>query len=156
MLKSTNQFLGAILQKEGQLIHCTYNGDVGKKALFSVVHDSQRNNESFRFVVEPEIIDENIATFHLDNEVFYGEMKEFLSEIEETRKLRPPGHIRLLVNYEFIVKGDEVDPLEFDVLKCISDQSKVDDIYRESDHFEYMVTKALVSLRKKGAIKVIR
>ena len=72
-----------------------------------------------------------------------------------SKKLRPPGALKLVLNPNFIVEGQDVAPNEFDVLSAISDYSRVEDIYNHCPLMEYEVTQALVSLRRKGALKVV-
>jgi hypothetical protein len=77
-------------------------------------------------------------------------------EHNDSKRLRPPGELRVLIDPEFIETGDKPDSLEFNILKTMSTFNKVADIYQNCDLFDFEITKGLVSLRKKGAIKVFK
>ncbi len=74
----------------------------------------------------------------------------------EAKKLRPPNGLRLVLNDEFVIKGGEIGQEEFGVMKVITDFNKVEDIYVNCPLQEHQITLALVSLRKKGALKVFK
>ena len=72
------------------------------------------------------------------------------------KKLKPAMNLRLVIDPEVIVSHDEITPEEFDILSVLSEWCVVSDVYKYSKLMEFEVTNALVSLRKKRAIKVFQ
>lgn len=156
IIKSQNrQYLGAISQRDGMIVDAQYNGLRSKKALFSALFDDLEGY-GHKYVVEPEIVEASSVVFELS----VKDLKESLSSQYElytvAKKLKPAPGIKLLIESEFIIKGENVSSDEFQVLSALCEFSRADDIYKNVGLMEYEVTNALVSLRKKKALKVIR
>ena len=107
------------------------------------------------YVVEPEVIALELIQFELEVPVLEVEIKSILEESKRNEKLRPPGDKRLVVNADFVCRGEEISSNEFDILCLISDFGKIQDVYDNTALLDFEVTDGLVSLRKKGALKVI-
>jgi hypothetical protein len=152
---SNSQFLGIVSLLNGNIIRCEYKSSHGKKTLFNVLIENMSQTEEQKFIVEPEVIEEESTDFHLDIHVFKHESRDRYELYLKSLKLTPPMSLRLLVKSEFVLAGENVTEAEFDVLKVISDYNKVEDIYNMAPLCKYEVTEALVSLRKKNAIKVL-
>lgn len=150
--RETKQFLGIVLLKEGIIVESRYRGGTGKKTLFNILIDDMSNSTPLKFIVEPELIENGTFSYSVDD--FKTDARSIYEKFLASRKLKPPGHLRLLINGEFILGGEDVTSFEFEVLRVVSDYSKVEEIYRESKLSEYEVTASLVSLRKKGALRV--
>jgi hypothetical protein len=150
----TKQFLGSIHMIDGAIVDATYKGGDGKNSLFKILIEDMAEELPLKFVVEPELIEEGSFTYSVND--FKKEARVHYEKYLASKKLKPPGHIKLLINGVFMLQGEKVDTIEFQVLKVISDYSRVDDIYKESSLMDYEVTSALVSLRKKGALKVFQ
>ena len=157
--KKSGQFLGVIMQEEGVIVSARYHQEKGKKALYRLTIDDlqqeQESSSTLKFVVEPEIIEDADRGFELTVAAYEKMAKQLFEKTETSKRLRPPGHLRVSLNSNFIVEGEDVDATEFDVMAVISDYSRVNEIYENSNLFEFEVTSALVSLRRKGAIKVL-
>mgnify|MGYP006298373833 CR=1 FL=1 len=153
--KATGQFLGVLLQEEGTLINAVYRDVRGKKALFRVVLEDLKTEPSVRFVVEPEVVEEADRRFELSLHEFKKEARSLFEEAEKTRHLRPPDDLSLVIRSEFIVKGPDVTAEEFEILNALTEYHRVRDLYKNSNLFDFEITNALVSLRKKGALKVV-
>ena len=158
----SNQFVGAIYQLEGQVVRFDYKALKGKKALFQLVVDIEnedpgrtQNDGVYKFVPEPEIVEGNDIEFRFAPQDI-GEIIEKASlYAKDEGKLRPPGHLRLLINPDFAIQGDIVGQVEYDLLVLLTEYSKVEDLYSHSELLDFEITSSLVSLRKKGAIKVV-
>ncbi len=153
--KDTGKYLGKVSLIEGEIVYCAYNGHVGKSSLYNIVIDDQVR-EGLTFVAEPEIVTLSEAIFQLPYETFIKESSFIYQTYRDSIKLRPPDHIRLLIDPDFVARGPNISFWEYEVLTVISDFNKVADIFSECNLLEYQTINALVSLRKKGALKVLR
>lgn len=150
------QFLGVILLLNGKIVSSQFARKTGLKALYSLVICDLEDLENFRLVVEPEIVDDADVDFSLSLKDLRSQAKKVYEEHNDSKRLRPPGDLRVLINPGFIENGDKPDSLEFNILKTMSTFNKITDIYQNCDLFDFEITKGLVSLRKKGAIKVFK
>ncbi|MFN8369367.1 MAG: hypothetical protein U0T83_01945 [Bacteriovoracaceae bacterium] len=154
--KGTNQYLGRILLKDGELISCEYDKIPGLKAFYNLIIDEQKLD--IHFIIEPEIV--NAHDRNMKDKIDFPKFKEklnlYLAEYNKSLKLKPPGNLKLSINPNFIQKGEEIFAKEFDILCVISDYSKVDDIYKSTSLVDLEITNALISLRKKNALLVLK
>lgn len=150
----SGQFLGVVYQQEGFVVGASFANLKNKKALVKMIFDDVESNHHFKFIVEPEVLSDEQVTMKLTVEEVKKEIQAHYQEYQETKKFKPNPEIRLVINPEIIVAKDELTPTEFDVLATISEWAKVADIYKYSKLLDYEITKALVTLRKKKAIKV--
>lgn len=156
IIKSKNrQFLGEITQKDGLVVDAQYKGLAGKKALYTALIDDVDTGD-LSFVVEPELVEEAQVVFEVNVDELKEQARERFEHYQRSRKLRPPDEIRLLVDPDFIIEGEDVTSDEFEVLAGLSEYNKVGDIYKNVNLLEYEITNALVSLRIKKALKVFR
>lgn len=154
--EADRQFLGVILLQNGKIVSSQFAKKTGTKALFSLIVCDLEGLEGFRLVVEPEIVDDSDIEFRLDFSDLKRQAQKIYQEHNDNKRLRPPEGLRILINPVFVESGDKPDSTEFLVLKSMTTYSKISDIYRDCDLFDFEITKALVSLRKKGAIKVLK
>lgn len=152
--KATGKYLGKVSLLEGTLVFSQFRGASGKASLFHIVIEDLEN-DTLSFVVEPEIVSMAEAIFEMDYEQLVTASQRVYSAYRESLKLRPPDHLRLLIDPDFISRGANISYWEFETLAVISDFNKVEDIFRESPLLEYQTCNSLVSLRKKNAIKVL-
>jgi hypothetical protein len=150
----SGEYLGKVSLLEGQLVFAQYRKGVGKPALFHCLIDDMEKAD-ISFVVEPEIVSLSEAIFVLSYEDFLTVGQKIYQAYRSSKKFKPPGNLRLVINPDFIPKGEEVSYSEFETLTVISDFNKVSDIYEESPLLEFQTINSLVSLRKKGALKVV-
>ncbi|PIP91139.1 MAG: hypothetical protein COW01_05665 [Bdellovibrionales bacterium CG12_big_fil_rev_8_21_14_0_65_38_15] len=155
LLQKNSQSFAVVLMLEGQLIHCLGANKSGEKAMLDLIFQDVSSTYDFKLVVEPEVVsaEEGIFTWSVSD--LKKKSRNVYENYLKNQKLRPPNNLKLLVNADFIIKGSDVLHHEFDVLSTISDYSRVQDIYENCALLEYEITHALVSLRKKGAIKVL-
>lgn len=156
LVKSTGQFLGVIYQSEGDIVSAQAGNVTGRKALFKMVLLDVDSDDYLKFIVEPEILkDENFQIKISFEELKSESQKKFHSYLE-AKKLKPPANLKLVIDPEIVVNNTQVSAEEFDVLALLSEWCLVSDIYKYSKLLEFEVTNALVSLRKKKAIKVFQ
>ncbi len=154
--KSSNQYLGAIWQKDGVIVNAHYADLKGKKALLRIVFEDLENPDLMNFVVEPEVVSSEMVLFELQYESFYRELQRIYNDYQQSKKLRPPDHLKLAVSGDFIVEGAGLSPEEFDLLCLISEHNQVSELYAQSQLYDFEITNLLVSLRKKKAIIVVK
>jgi len=153
--KVSKQYLGAIIQSEGRIVNAKYLSLSGKKALASILMEL-KGSKVFSFVSEPEVVLSSDHVFEMSEGQFLKFKNDYFEQYEELNKLRSSNDLKLIVdpnNFNFnlgLSKG------EFDVLCSIIEHSIVGDIYRRSDLLDFDITTALISLRKKGILKVLR
>ena len=155
ILSSYNQqFLGHILFKDGDILQVTFNIHRGLKAFYQLIIQ-EYSLQHFDYVVEPEVVDEKERQIHYPYNILKNKMSDVLKLYRESLKLKPPGNVKIIVNGEFMRQTTEVTPDEFDVLATLSDWNGVDDIYQHCPLLDHEITGALVSLRKKNALKIM-
>jgi hypothetical protein len=155
LLKTNDQLYGVIFQYEGKIVGAISGNQKGRKTLFHLVFQEVDSIDKFKLIVEPEVI--GPASFMFD--LSFGEVRAIAEkqfpEFLNAKKLRPPPHLKLLINPEIICNEAEITPAEFQVLETLTEYSSVNDVYQNSKLLEFEITNALVSLRKKMAIKVL-
>lgn len=154
--KENGQFLGVIYQQEGMIVGAHVKELKGKKALLKMIFDDVESNENFKFIVEPELLSPENITLKISFEEIRKEAQGHFQEYLSAKKLRPAPHLKLVIDPEIIVSVDDITPQEFDVLSVITEWCNVSDIYKYSKLMDFEITHALVSLRKKRAIKVFQ
>jgi len=147
LLKSNGQFFGVVYQSEGYIVDAKVQNISGKKGLLNLIFIDVEKDDYLKFVVEPEV---------LNHENFTMKLSKKFAHYLSSKKLKPPGNLKLLIDPEIIVNNDQITPEEFDVLALLSEWCLVSDIYKYSKLMDYEVTDALVTLRKKKAIKVFQ
>lgn len=152
---STGQQVGIILISNGLIVGANYNKIDGKKSLINLLVNEFSSESNYSHTVEPEVIGLDLFQFELTLDDLEIDFRNLYEKIEKFKKLKPPSNKRIVVDADFICRGSAIDAQEFDILCLISDFGKVEDIYKNSELFEFEVTNALVGLRKKGALKVL-
>ena len=151
--EKNHQFMGEVLFREGEIVGCHYEDYKGSQGLLYLIISDVMSEYDFYFVVEPEMVSE------ADRVINFDYIKERASEIVRqfhvSRKLRPSKDIRLLVQKNFIISGKNINFQEFQILCAITDCATVEELYGVVEFHEYEITNALVSLRRKGAVKVV-
>lgn len=155
LLKNTGQHKGVIFQKDGRLVHAEFEGQTGKKALVKSIVANQSNTDLYKYVLEPEVIEESAITFDIDLNELYFEISEHVKNVNKVKSLKPPGNLKILPRGDFIIDGVDISKQEFNLLKLMTEFSSVNDIYNHCKMEDLEITLSFVALRKKGAIRVI-
>jgi len=148
------QFLGHILFKQGEVIQVLFNGHRGLKAFYQLIIQ-EYSLQSFDYIVEPELVDEKERQIHYPFAVIKNKMADVLKLYRESLKLRPPENVKILIDAEFIEDTLPCTPHEFSVLETLTEWNNPHDIYQNCSLLDHEITMALVSLRKKGALKIL-
>ena len=151
---NTKQLLGFCVLSEGDLIHVTYKSAKGLKALASLIID-ENIHRPLSFVVEPEIVADIEQSIHFPFKNLKDKLSEIVAKYKELERHRPPRGIKILLNQEVISSDVEISDVEFELMCTISDINKVEEIYQTSELMDYEITKSLVDLRQKNALKVV-
>jgi hypothetical protein len=156
VLKESNrQILGSVVLNDGDIYRIDYKGLEGMKALCHLYLDDLKDDEIV-LVVEPEMVESIHRNIHYPYKTLIQKLSEFMTEYEKAKSLRPPTGIKLIAMADFLTQGEKINEQEFQVLATISDYNKIEDIYKNCPLMEYEITNCLISLRQKGALKVIK
>ena len=151
--KGNSQHIGIVFLQKGLLVNCLYEDKRGLRPLFDLVLTDYSFKKNFYYIVEPEVLLERELLFHMTLDDFLKCLKN--RYLRPWKQFRPPASLKLSVAKEFFSTKSQVSPLENSLLKTITIYSRVSDIYKYSNMLDCMVTSLLVSLRKKGALKVL-
>ena len=155
-LASNGQFQGVVFQHEGFIVEAQYGQVKGKKALFKLIFEDVESKDHFKFIVEPELIAPEFFSMKMNFDEVRLEAQAVYQKYLLAKKLKPSLNLKLVVDPEIIVNAEEITSNEFDILSLLSEWCVVSDVYKYSKLMEFEVTNALVSLRKKRAIKVFQ
>lgn len=155
ILSSFNrQFFGHILFKDGDVIQVSFQNNKGLKGFYQLIVDEYALH-SFDYVVEPELVDEKDRQIHYPFSVIKTKLADVLKQYRESLKLKPPENVKILIDAGFIEDTIAVNPEEFEVLKVLTEWSNPSEIYQNCPLLDHEITISLVSLRKKGALKIL-
>ena len=155
-LEKNSQFQGVIYQQEGVIVGALFGELKGKKALFKMIFEDVESVQNFKYIVEPELITIEHQMMKISFDEAKKEAQDIYQKYQASKKLKPAPGLKLLVDPEVIVNEALITPSEFEVLAVITEWCKVEEVYKNSMLMEYDVTNALVTLRKKRAIKVFQ
>lgn len=150
-----NQFLGAISLHEGELIFVSYKSVLGIKGFYNLVVE-EFDGKDFSFIVEPELIDVTKKNIQYPYSVIKNKLNDIIKKYQDAKEQKPPENLKLIIEPSFIANSTNISSEEFSLLCTMSDYNRVYEIYNNCDLLDYEITNALVSLRKKHAIKVIK
>lgn len=151
-----DQFLGVVYQEQGFIVGAHIKGVKAKRALLKMVFDDVEGAQEFKYVIEPEILNDDIATMKLSVEELKQEAQNLIHEFLLAKKLKPGQHLRIVTDPEIIISNTPITAQEFCMLVTLAEWPCVKDIYAHSPLMEFETTHALVSLRKKKALKVFQ
>lgn len=152
---NSGQIYGHVVLHEGDVLSVMFKNVTGLKALINLLID-ESEQIGFKFVVEPEIVNAQEKNIHYPLSVLKKKAEEAFGNYQENKSNIPPKNIKLAVEPSFIVSDHEVSGNEFDLLTTITDYNLIEDIYKNCPLLDYEITNALVSLRRKKALKVIK
>lgn len=153
--RNNSAHLGAVEFKEGDVENASFEGATGLKGFYAACVADFDGDRELKYIVEPEFITAS-RRIHFPYSVLKKKAGQVVTLYKESRRLRPPGDLKLLLNPGFVEAGPEVSGDEFDLMVAIADHNKVEDIYKNSELLDYQITNALVSLRKKKAMTVVK
>ncbi len=155
ILSSLNhQFLGHILFIGGDVIQVIFLKHRGIRA-FCELFIQEYALQSFDYVVEPELVEEKERQIHYPYSILKQRLLGVVQMHREALKFRPPENIKIILDSEFLQDTLPITAREFDVLKTLAEWNSPSDLYQHCELMEHEITHALISLRKKGALKVL-
>jgi hypothetical protein len=153
--EASSKLLGSVYLYEGEVFDTEYNQVMGMKAFFNLCIDEFDQDIKIKYVVEPELVNrERLIKYPFS--VLKRKAAETITTYKEHSAQRPPKNLKLMVEPSFMKSDEEVSDIEYNLLCTLSDYNLVEDLYRNSPMLDYEITMALVSLRKKNALKVIK
>lgn len=151
LLESSGREVGVIFLHGAHVVGCRYSRHEGEKALFDLAFYLRTSPEKIRIVAEAESVERPTGWDGIDLE----HLSKSLAHYETLLTQMPPAKIRLVLNGEFIIEGAAVNVGEFEVLELVSDYSTLEEIFGNSLISRYETLNSLISLRRKGAFKVV-
>lgn len=148
------QYLGHLLFKNGDIFQVIFHQHKGLKAFYQLLIQ-EHSLQSFDYVVEPEIVEDKDRQIHYPFAVIKNRLDDILKLHQASLKLRPPESVKILIDAEFMEDTLPVTPQEFEVLQALTEWSSPYDIYQNCQLLDHEITMALVSLRKKGGLKIV-
>jgi hypothetical protein len=156
LVKSNGQLFGVVYQNDGTIVDAQSQSLEGLRALYKMIFTDVESQDFLKFIVEPEILKSENFQLEISLDELKSEASKKFQEYIAAKKLRPPDNVKLVIDPEIIVDANQVSPEEYDVLSLLTEWSKVSDVYKYSNLLEYEITNALVSLRRKKAIRVFQ
>lgn len=148
------QYLGHLLFKNGEIYQVVFQAQKGLKAFYQLIIQ-EFSLQSFTYVVEPEVVEEKERQIHYPYAVIKNKMTDVIKQYRDSLKYRPPENVKILIDSDFMDDTLLVTPQEFDVLETLTEWSSPFDIYQHCPLLDHEITMALVSLRKKSALKIV-
>ena len=115
-----------------------------------------KSRKVFSFVSEPDLVLSSDHVFEMSESQFLKFKNDYFEQFDELSKLRPNDNLKLVVDNHNFSFSSTLNKSEFDVLCSIVEYSVVKDIYENCDLLDFDITTALISLRKKGVLKVLQ
>jgi hypothetical protein len=148
------QYLGHVLFKNGEIYQVIFQNLKGLKAFYHLIIQ-EYSLQSFNYVVEPEVVNESERQIHYPYAVMRNKMADVIQQFKETVKFRPPDNVKILIEPKFIEGDGPITPEEFSVLETLTEWNSPIDIYQHCQLLDHEITRALVNLRKKNALKIV-
>lgn len=148
------QFLGNFLFKNGEIIQVSFDHYKGMKAFYHLMIQ-EYSLQSFDYVVEPELVEEKERQIHYPYSILKKKLANMLKEYKTSLRLKPPENIKIILEVDFLQNQTTVTPNEFEVMVALTEWNTPFNLYQKSPLLDHEITLALVSLRKKGALKIV-
>jgi hypothetical protein len=148
------QYLGHVLFKDGEILQVFFRGQESLKAFYQLLIQDF-NLQPFDYVVEPEVVEESARKIHYPYSVLKKKLNAVLKDYQNSLKFRPPENVKIIADATFLSGTEAISPEEFEVLSILTEYNSVFDIYRHCPLLDHEITMALVSLRKKSALKIL-
>jgi len=153
--KTSGESVGTIIFFDGEIINTEFRSMSPLRGLIHLCIESE-TEENIKFIVEPELIEINSKKITMPFSVIKKKINTSFNKFIEAKSLRPPNNLKILPKPDIMRSEEIVSPDEFSILCTLSDYNNVSDIYIHNELMEYEITNALISLRKKNAIKLVQ
>lgn len=151
---SNNRYVGSIIFHEGEIINAEHRNINGFKALLKLCVIS--SDEKYSTIVEPELISLSDRMINIPLGNLKRKLTELYDSYKASEKFRPPSNTKLMAKADVVDSKLEITPDEYSVLCTLSDYNLVEDVYSYNEMLDFEITNALVTLRKKEVLKVIK
>jgi len=156
ILNSLNsQYLGHLMLLKGKIIEAQYQGRSRMIALADFSLDLNCNPQNLSLVFEAEKVEE-FGSFLCSFEDLFKLITDAARISTSLKKLRPDNTLSFTINYDFFIRSEIERSDEFNVLKRVVDDGRVESLYKNSGMSEHRLTKILIALKQKGALKVAK
>lgn len=149
-----HQYFGHLLFKNGEIYQVKFQKLKGLKAFYQLIIQ-EFSLQSFNYVVEPEVVEDNERQIHYPYAVIKNKMSEVIKQYRDSLKFRPPDNVKILINSQFFDDHLPVTPQEFAVLETLTEWNSPLEIYQHCALLDHEITWGLVDLRKKKALRII-
>lgn len=149
-----SQYLGHVLFRNGEILQVIFQSQRGLKAFYQLIIQ-EYSLQSFNYVIEPEVVEEKERQIHYPYAVIRNKMADVIKQYRDSLRFRPPENVKILIDAEFLDDNLPVTPQEFSVLETLTEWNTPYDIYQHCALLDHEITMALVSLRKKNALKIL-
>ena len=153
--KLTRQLRGEFLLIDGRVVAASWGDKRGRSAIVEVAYQDL-SLSPLSFIVEPELIAAGQAEVDYSLSQIVELVLNLSEKMNKAQKLKPPVHLKLFLRDDFIKAGANIDMSEYKVMLKLVEVHQVSEIYKKVDLPDYQITDALVSLRKKNAVKVFQ
>lgn len=155
LFQNNSEMIGSLTFVDGEICSCKYKNKYDLSALVLIFFEESKFS-NLKYLVEPEIVKVSSQNTRIKFSEILPNIEKTYYDMWNSSSLRPAGDLIFLLNSDFVVSGPEITKDEFALMKVIVDYNHVSDIYLNSNLDDNFTTMNLVSLRKKGALKVIK
>ena len=141
--------LGYISFKDGRILDAKFENKTGDKAFISAMIHEKR----CKMIIEAEF-GEQKKTITKNYRQLIEAFEEALINHKYYEHFSVPAGIKLKVNPGFIQRGSSLTHSEYAVLLGLA-KTGYENLFRDLNMLDYEITKNLISLRKKGALKTV-
>ncbi len=146
--------LGSLFIQAGFIKSSEYQNKSGEVGLMQIFIDQMRLTPMI-FHQEPMIETFKNHEMSLSISKLHSLIERQLENHLKWQTLRPPSHIKILLDREFLSKDKEMGYLEYQLAAVLVDYHLVEEIYHYSPLHEYETSLTLSVMRKKGFLKVM-
>lgn len=141
--------LGYISFKNGRIIDAKFENKTGERAFISaMIHESR-----CKMILEAEFSDQK-QTINLSYRQLIENFEDAFINHKYYEYFTVPSHVELRVNPEFLKRGADLSHAEYGVLLALA-KAGHESLSRDLNLLDYEITKTLISLRKKNALKTV-
>lgn len=150
LLDSTDfSSLGYISFKNGRIVDAKFENKIGERAFISaMIHESR-----CKVILETEFSDQK-QTISISYRQLIENFEEAFINHKYYEYFTVPTHVELKVNSDFLRRGADLTHTEYAVLLALA-KAGHQSLSRDLNLLDYEITKTLISLRKKNALKTI-
>ncbi|MEI8346246.1 MAG: hypothetical protein WCG27_02180 [Pseudomonadota bacterium] len=155
LYRHNKRFWGHFSLCGGYVVQVQYQKCNNERALFNLLFDYPLIADQLEYVMEAEVIHEKDQKMALGFEQLAEKVYLFAQEISQLHRFRPPSQLYLCANRPDPSLAGIINEEQRLILREIGKYTQVGNLYTSSSLSAGELTRALVGLRKIGAIKVV-